>query len=79
MKAYTGRRRAKAGLEVYRHFYKTQMRRQALGYRTPAEVFNGDSVSGQRSEKRRLPPSRALAGLVKKVGLPLKNAPILSN
>jgi len=43
LKAYTDGRQAKAGLELYFSFYNTQWPNQALGYRTPAEVFNGDS------------------------------------
>ena len=76
--AYAGGRKAKAGLEVYFHFDNPQRPHQALGYRTPAEVFNGDSVSNKRSEERRWSPSRALVDLVKTAGLSLNNAPILS-
>ena len=35
---------AKAGLDGYFRFYNTQRPHQALGYRTPVEVFNGDLV-----------------------------------
>ena len=54
LKAYTDGRQAKTGLEAYFHFYNTQRPHQALGYRTPAEVFNGDSVqpSEEWSERR---------------------------
>ena len=44
LKAYSGGREAKAGIYAYFHFYNTQRPHQALGYRTPAEVFNGDPV-----------------------------------
>ena len=44
LKAYSDGREAKDGLEAYFHFYNTQRPHQALGYRTPAEVFSGDSV-----------------------------------
>ena len=44
LKAYSGGREAQAGIDAYFHFYNTQRPHQALGYRTPAEVFNGDSV-----------------------------------
>ena len=40
LKAYS-RTEAKDGLEAYFHFYNTQRPHQALGYRTPAEVFSG--------------------------------------
>ena len=45
LKAYSDGRVAKVGLEAYFHFYNTQRPHQALGYQTPAEVFNGESVS----------------------------------
>ena len=61
LKAYSNGREAKAGLEAYLHFYNTQRPHQALGYRTPAEVFSGDSVqSDEQSKERRWPPTRAL-------------------
>ena len=53
LKAYSNGREAKAGLDGYFRFYNTQRPHQALGYLTPAEVFNGDSVSNKRSEERR--------------------------
>ena len=40
LKAYSNGREAKAGLDAYFHFYNAQRPHQALGYRTPAEVFN---------------------------------------
>ncbi len=49
LKAYSGGREAKAGIDAYFHFYNTQRPHQALGYRTPAEVFDGDVV--QRTEQ----------------------------
>ena len=78
LKAYSNGREARVGLEAYFYFYNNQRPHQALGYRTPAEVFNGDSVSNKRSEGRRRSPSRALVNLVKTAGLSLNNAPILS-
>ena len=44
LKAYTDGRQAKADLAAYFRFYNTQRPHQALGYRTPVEVFNGDLV-----------------------------------
>ena len=44
LKAYTDGRQAKADLAAYFRFYDTQRPHQALGYRTPVEVFNGDLV-----------------------------------
>ena len=80
LKAYSNGRGARAGIDNYFRFYNTQRPHQALGYRTPAQVFNGDSV--QRTEQptdRRTSPNRALADLLKTAGLSLNNAPILSN
>ena len=80
MKAYSDGRKAKDGLGAYFHFYNTQRPHQALGYRTPAEVFNGDSVqSTEQSPERRWSKSRALVNLGKTAGLSLNNTPILSN
>ena len=78
LKAYSNGREAKAGLDGYFRFYNTQRPHQALGYRTPAEVFNEDSVSNKWSEERRCSPSRALVNLGNTAGLSLNNAPILS-
>jgi len=80
LKAYSNGREAKDGLEAYFHFYNNQRPHQALGYRTPADVFNGDSAqSDERSEERRWLPIRALADLGKTAGPSLNIAPILSN
>ena len=54
LKAYFGGREAKTGIDNYFRFYNTQRPHQALGYRTPAEVFNGEPAeSGDRSTERR--------------------------
>ena len=80
LKAYSNGREVKDGLEAYFHFYNTQRPQQALGYRTPAEVFSGDSVqSDEQSKERRWPPSRALVYLGKTAGPSLNIAPMLSN
>ena len=73
-------RQAKTGLEAYLHFKNNQRPHQALGYRTPAEVFNGEPVeSDEWSTVRRWSPSRALADPEKTAGLSLNIAPNLSN
>ena len=80
LKAYSGGREAKAGLDAYFHFYNNQRPHQALGYRTPAEVFSGESApSDERSIKGKWTPGRALADLGKTAGLSLSFAPNLSN
>ena len=79
LKAYSGGQEARAGLDACSHFYNNQRPHQALGYRTPAEVFNGDlAPSDERSINGELTPGRALADPGKTAGLSLNNAPILS-
>ena len=64
LKAYSNRREAKDGLEAYFHFYNTQRPHRALGYRTPAEVFNGDLVqSTEKTAERGEFPGKALVRL----------------
>ena len=41
LKAYMGAGEARRGLEAYLRFYNDLRPHQALGYRTPAEVFHG--------------------------------------
>ena len=80
LRAYSNGLEAKAGLDDYFRFYNTQRPHQALGYRTPGEVFNGDSMqSTEHSKARRWSASGALVDLVKTAGLSLNNAPLLSN
>ena len=79
LKAYSNGREAKAGLDGYFHFYNNQRPHQALGYRTPAEVFNGDSVqSTEHPTGGRWSPNRASVDLGNTAGLSLNDAPILS-
>ena len=80
LKAYTDGREAKAGLDGYFHFYNNQRPHQALGYRTPAEVFCGEwAPLDEHSTERRWSPSRALVDLKKTAGPSLNIAPIMSN
>ncbi len=80
LKAYSNGREAKDGLKAYFHFYNNQRPHQALGYRTPAEVFSEDSApTDERSQERRWLHSRALVDLGKTAGPSLNIAPILSN
>ena len=80
LKAYSGGREAKAGLDAYFHFYNNQRPHQALGYRTPTEVFNGDlTPSNERSINEKWTPNGALADLGKTAGLSLSFASNLSN
>ena len=80
LKAYSGGREAKAGLDAYFHFYNYQRPHQALDYRTPAEVSYGDlALSDERSINGKWAPRKALADLGKTAGLSLSFAPNLSN
>ena len=45
LKAYQDGREARIGLGNYFRFYNTERPHQALGYRTPAEVFTPTSVA----------------------------------
>ena len=79
LKAYSNGREAKTGLGDYFRFYNTQRPHQALGYRTPAEVFSGDSAqSTEHPTERRWSPSGALVNPGKTAGPSLNIAPILS-
>jgi len=44
LKAYEDGREARAGISAYFRFYNNQRPHQALGYRTPAEVFSSSPV-----------------------------------
>jgi len=74
LKAYQGGKEAKVGIGNYFRFYNTERPHQALGYRTPAEVYsviqveptNGGMVESLTSDSLRI------------VGPNLNIAPILS-
>jgi putative transposase len=56
LKAYTDGMQANIGLKSYFHFYNNQRPHQALGYRTPAEVIDGESPApNDQSAERRWP------------------------
>jgi len=80
LKAYSNRREAKAGLDAYFGFYNALRPHQALGYRTPAEVFNLDSEQlTEQSAERGWSPSRTLVYYPGATGPSLNIAPILSS
>ncbi len=80
LKAYSNGREAKAGLDAYFRFYNAQRPHQALGYRTPAEVFSCDSdTSPEQATERGWSPGRALVYYAGATGPSLNIAPILSN
>ena len=47
LKAYADAHEARKGLEDYFRFYNDLRPHQALGYRTPAEVFHGEQGVGE--------------------------------
>ena len=80
LKAYSSGREAKAGIEDYFRFYNNQRPHQALGYRTPAEVFDGElAPSDERSINGKWAPRRVLADPRNTAGLSLSFASNLSN
>ena len=61
LKAYQTVAEARSGINAYLEFYNRQRPHQALGYRTPAEVYE----NGQEEKKVAAPEARLLSGLVK--------------
>ena len=61
LKAYQAVAEARTGINAYLEFYNRQRPHQALGYRTPAEVYqHGQEERGAAAEEAGLP-----SGLVK--------------
>ncbi len=52
LKAYANGLEARRGLREYFRFYNHRRPHQALGYRTPAEVFHGEPVEEELKERR---------------------------
>ena len=79
LKAYSNGREAKVGLDAYFHFYNGQRPHQALGYRTPAEVFGLVSVEPpRRPTTTGWSPRQAVVYCGGTPGLSPNLAPILS-
>ena len=80
LKAYANSSEARRELRAYFRFYNDQRPHQALGYRTPAEMFHGEqAVRVEEPNERRCslgPVSVLPAGAL---GLSLNSASILSN
>ena len=78
LKAYADGHEARRGLEDYFRFYNHLRPHQALGYRTPAEVFHGEQGVGEEGpdERRCSPGTGAL--LAGAAGFSLNSALILS-
>ena len=52
LKAYANGLEARKGLREYFRFYNERRPHQALGYRTPAEVYHGEPVEENLKERR---------------------------
>jgi putative transposase len=74
LKAYQDGKEARAALSEYFRFYNAERPHQALGYRTPAEMFAGSMESVYRGVIESLTPSTR-----RTAGPALNMAPILSN
>ena len=81
LKAYASVPEAQRELEGYFRFYNGIRPHQALGYRTPAEVFHGEQgivVAGDSNE-RRCSPGQGIESLAGEPGFSLNSPLILSN
>ena len=80
LKAYANASEARRELGTYFRFYNDQRPHQALGYRTPAEVFPGaGNAPAEGSKTWEGPPEHVLVSSAKAAGLSLNSAFILSN
>ena len=79
LKAYSNVTEARRELEDYFRFYNDLRPHQALGYRTPAEVFHGEQKAGEETVPRRPAPGEVSETLAGAAGLSLNSALILSN
>ena len=80
LKAYVNAVEARRELGAYFRFYNNLRPHQALGYRTPAEVFHGDQTVGEEESKdRRCSDGPVLGSYVGVTGPSLNSALILSN
>jgi len=75
LKAYQDGRDARAGIGNYFRFYNTERPHQALGYRTPAEVFNSIPVEATHGDVVESLTQDTLRTAVPNLNI----APILSN
>ena len=80
LKAYANGTEARRELSVYFRFYNDQRPHQALGYRTPAEMFHeARNATGNSSKVTEGPPERVLVSLGSAAGLSLNSTPVLSS
>ena len=79
LKAYTSTSEARRELGAYFRFYNNQRPHQALGYRTPAEVFHQvRNAPSEESKVMEAPPEQALVSLAGAAGLSLNSTSTLS-
>ena len=79
LKAYTSVLEAQRGLEDYFRFYNELRPHQALGYRTPAEVFYGEQEAvEEESNRRRCSPGEGAQSLAGEPEFSLNSALTLS-
>ena len=80
LKAHASVLEAQWGLEDYFRFYNGLRPHQALGYRTPAEVFHGEHgvLAEEESNGRRCSPGEGTESLAEEPGFSLNSALILS-
>ena len=80
LKAYSNATEAGKEVGAYFRFYNDQRPHQALGYRTPAELFHGAiDAPGEESKEGRNSPERVLVSLPGAPGLSLDSPSIRSN
>ena len=79
LKAYASVLEAQRGLEDYFRFYNGLRPHQALGYRTPDEMFHGeqDAVDGEFNG-RRCSPEQGTESLAGEPGFSLNSPLVLS-
>ena len=81
LKAYANASEARRELGAYFRFYNDQRPHQALGYRTPAEVFHQVTVVGEERavQAKESPIDQELVSLAGAAGLSLNSTSVLSN
>ena len=84
LKTYASAREARRELGAYFRFYNDQRPHQALGYRTPAEVFHQAiniqiNVQEEDWRQRRRSPESPLVSSERSAGLSLNSSSTLSN
>ena len=79
LKAYTSASEARRELGAYFRFYNNQRPHQALGHRTPAEVFHQvRNAPAEESKVTEAPPEQVLVSLAGAAGLSLNSTSTLS-